>query len=61
MIGIMQHGRPVVHRQARRLLPVILGEQDWNAGLGEAIRADERVKPVIAEGRHRGPRDPFVV
>ena len=44
--------RVLVPWQARRLLPLVLKEQDWTAAFGDAVRAQDRIKAVIARGQH---------
>ena len=48
--------RVVIQWQARRLLPLIEKETDWAAEFGEAIRAQERVRAVVADDRNRRSR-----
>ena len=51
--------RVLIQRQARRLVPLIEKEADWPEEFRDAIRAQERIRAVVAsekEGRRRRAR-----
>jgi hypothetical protein len=46
--------RFLVHWQARRLVPIVLKERDWNTELGDLVRLQEKVR-IVGEKAQREP------
>lgn len=52
-IGFYLFFRFVLPWQARRLIPTVEKDVEWTAELGDAIRAQERIKSIVAADKHR--------